>query len=292
MHNPFKEDINEDKKDTDYIIKSVNGDAGALENLLLRHHSWIFNIAVKMTGDIHDAEDVTQEVLIKVITKLSTYSSRKSSFRTWLYRIVANHVINMKTGKKEKIMAGALLNNDIEDLASGIPDRRKSGLPGHDLMIEETKTSCMNCMLLSLKRKERIIFILGVVFNVTDKIGSELCDISRENFRKILSRTRKKLYDFFNTQCSLLNESNPCRCDKKITSMIKLKLVDPDLALTTHYSHGSIQEILGETVRNIEDSYYEFNLLFHNQPFYKNDMIAWFRELINKRDIRNIFNVN
>jgi len=38
---------------------------------------------------------VTQEVLIKVITKLSTFKG-KSKFRTWLYRIVSNHVLNMK----------------------------------------------------------------------------------------------------------------------------------------------------------------------------------------------------
>jgi DNA-directed RNA polymerase specialized sigma24 family protein len=43
----------------------------------------------------HDAEEVTQEVLVKVITKLSTFKG-KSTFRTWLYRIAANHVLNMK----------------------------------------------------------------------------------------------------------------------------------------------------------------------------------------------------
>src|SRR5438067_13843326 len=48
-----------------------------------------------------DAEDVTQEILIKLTTKLSTYEGR-SSFRTWLYRIAVNHVLNIKRRRVEE----------------------------------------------------------------------------------------------------------------------------------------------------------------------------------------------
>jgi RNA polymerase sigma factor (sigma-70 family) len=48
-----------------------------------------------MTLSPFDAEDVTQEVLIKVITKLSQFKG-KSNFRTWLYRITFNHFLKMK----------------------------------------------------------------------------------------------------------------------------------------------------------------------------------------------------
>lgn len=58
MHNPFRERISEDE-DIDYIRESLAGNTGALEALILRHQSWIFNIALTMTGDLHLAEDVT-----------------------------------------------------------------------------------------------------------------------------------------------------------------------------------------------------------------------------------------
>ena len=48
-----------------------------------------------------DAEDATQEILIKLLTQLSTFQGR-SSFRTWLYRIACNHVLNMKRGRGEQ----------------------------------------------------------------------------------------------------------------------------------------------------------------------------------------------
>jgi len=48
-----------------------------------------------------DAEDATQEILLKAVTRLSSFEDR-SSFRTWLYRIVVNHVLNMKRGRIER----------------------------------------------------------------------------------------------------------------------------------------------------------------------------------------------
>ena len=83
--------------DTVLIGQALKGDKKALENLIKKHQNWIYNVALGMVSDNTEAADITQEVLIKVITKLSTFK-RKSSFRTWLYRIVKNHFLNMKRG--------------------------------------------------------------------------------------------------------------------------------------------------------------------------------------------------
>jgi hypothetical protein len=70
--------------DDELVGQAKSGDRPALEKLVLRHQAWIYNIAVRMVFDPHDAEEVTQEVLIKVITRLSTFQG-ESKFRTWLY---------------------------------------------------------------------------------------------------------------------------------------------------------------------------------------------------------------
>src|SRR5437667_1002995 len=95
MFNPFNEVAESGSVDAELVELAKNGDRAALEKLILRHQAWIYNMAVRMVFRTHDAEEVTQEVLIKVITKLSTFKG-ESTFRTWLYRIVANHVLNMK----------------------------------------------------------------------------------------------------------------------------------------------------------------------------------------------------
>lgn len=82
MHNPFAEVVDE-STDTDLIEQARHGSREALEKLVLRHQAWIYNITVRMVFLPQDAEEVTQEVLIKAITRLSTFQG-DSQFRTWL----------------------------------------------------------------------------------------------------------------------------------------------------------------------------------------------------------------
>src|SRR5438132_11992809 len=100
MFNPFAEVAEADPPDADLVAEAQHGNRVALEKLVLRHQAWIYNIAIRMVFHPQDAEEVTQEVLVKVVTKLSTFKG-ESKFRTWLYRIAANHVLNMKRRSAE-----------------------------------------------------------------------------------------------------------------------------------------------------------------------------------------------
>ena len=123
MHNPFTEVAGDDYEEVELVRRGKNGDRDALERLILRHQAWIYNIAVRMVFQPQDAEEVTQEVLIKVVTRLSTFQG-ESKFRTWLYRITANHVLNMKRRggetQPQTYSTYATAINDIPDL--DLPD--------------------------------------------------------------------------------------------------------------------------------------------------------------------------
>ena len=56
------------------IERAVGGDKGALESLLVSVHDRVFLFGVAMLGTVHDAEDMTQEILIRVLTKLSSFN--------------------------------------------------------------------------------------------------------------------------------------------------------------------------------------------------------------------------
>ena len=103
ISNPLA-DNSPDHEDQSLVLRARSGDRQALEDLVHRHQAWIYNIAVRMLHHPQDAEDATQEILIKVLTRLSSFEGR-SSFRTWLYRIVVNHVLNMKRGRAEVLHA-------------------------------------------------------------------------------------------------------------------------------------------------------------------------------------------
>src|ERR1700746_3532136 len=98
--NPLADNSPIDHEDQDLVMRARSGDRTALEDLLQHHQGWFYNIAIRMLYHPQDAEDATQEILIKILTRLSSFEGR-SSFRTWLYRIVVNHVLNMKRGRVE-----------------------------------------------------------------------------------------------------------------------------------------------------------------------------------------------
>ena len=253
MFNPFSEIVDADTSDDELVEQAKNGDHPALEKLVLRHQAWIYNIAVRMVFHPEDAEEVTQEVLVKVITKLSTFKG-ESKFRTWLYRIAANHVLNMKRRSSETQVTtfadyGAAINR-TPDL--DLPDR-KSVPVELSVLVEEAKNGCTMGMLLCLDRKQRLIFTLGEILGASDAVGAEVLDMTADNFRQSLSRARRDLHNFMNNQCGLVNKSNPCRCPKKTRGFIEHGHVDPARLLFVPQHFERVRDVAGETVREIED---------------------------------------
>ena len=76
MYNPFTEATTVDISDEHLVEQARNGNWDALEQLIQRHQAWIFNIAVRMVRKREEAEDITQEVLLKMLTKLSTFQAK------------------------------------------------------------------------------------------------------------------------------------------------------------------------------------------------------------------------
>lgn len=74
---------------TALVSLARDGDQGAFRELYQRHKAGIFTLAVRMTGDRAEAEDITQEVFIRAFRGLAGYRG-DSAFSTWLYRIAVN----------------------------------------------------------------------------------------------------------------------------------------------------------------------------------------------------------
>lgn len=75
--------------DIELVDKANSGDTKALEALFQKHYMAVYRLAYKWCGIKEDAEDIAQDVFIKLVRKLHTFG-RKSSFKTWLYRITVN----------------------------------------------------------------------------------------------------------------------------------------------------------------------------------------------------------
>src|SRR5580692_5408150 len=170
INNPLA-DNSPDHEDRNLVVSARSGDRTALEHLVQRHQTWIYNIAVRMLYHPQDAEDATQEILIKVLTRLSSFEGR-SSFRTWLYRIVLNHLLNVKRGREElKITTFSAYGDALDNTPDlELPDP-KGASPDTNLLVTEAMLACTSGMLLCLDRQQRLTYILGTIFGVSDAVG-------------------------------------------------------------------------------------------------------------------------
>jgi len=284
--NPFAGTPESDADDQALVRQAQAGSREALEELIRRHQAWIYNIAVRMLYWPHDAEDTTQEILIKLITKLSTFQG-KSSFRTWLYRIVANHVLNQNRRGWE----GRMTFESYDQYLDSTPDREfpdaTAARPDTQLIVEEAKIGCTSAMLLCLDREQRLVYILGEIFGVTDVVGAELLETSRDNFRQKLARARRDLQNYTQGRCGLVNPANPCRCAKKTAGFIKSGYLDPQNLLFARDRVIAVRDVAEKACGDIGTLDETYGEILRGHPFLDGpDLVESIRALVNRPDFK------
>jgi len=213
--------------DETLVRAAVDGQSGALDALVERYQAPMYHLARGMLYNTDDAHDAAQEILIKLITNLGQFRG-ESSFKTWAYRVGTNHLLRerQKAGAERRLTFqnyGAIINsapdNDIFD------DPQFSG--EGSILAEEAKRMCIQGMLMCFSPEQRVVFLLGAVFDLSSSEAAEILSITPENFRKQLSRAKADLAEFTQGQCGLVDPKNPCRCPKKTRAMIDKGMVDP-----------------------------------------------------------------
>src|SRR5216683_708147 len=268
VNNPLADNSPTDHEDQSLVMRARSGDREALEDLVQRHQGWIYNIAVRMLFHPQDAEDATQEILIKVVTRLSSFEGR-SSFRTWLYRIVVNHLLNVKRAREEfKITTFSAYGDGLENTPDLDPPDPKGASPDENMLVTEAMLACTSGMLLCLDREQRLAYILGAILGVNDTVAAEVLELTSENFRQRLARARRDLRNFMNDKCGLVNHANPCRCAKKTRGFIQAGHVDPENLLFVRERICEVREAAPkayEAIKTLDDKCAD---IYRRHPFY------------------------
>jgi RNA polymerase sigma factor (sigma-70 family) len=294
MENIFKSNYSSPSTDDPLVSQAVGGSHKAVEKLIQRHQKWIYNIALRMVGEPYDAEDVTQEVLIKIIKNLPGFK-QESSFRTWAYRIVVNHVLNMKKRDPEKKWTSLDHYSKATDNTPDMDFPDQKSLPVEkSLIIEEIKIHCMMGMLLCLNRKERLVFIFGEIFEFSSSVSCDILGFSNDNFRQILSRARRKVYNFMKGKCGLIDKKNSCHCDRKAKAMIDSGDIDPRNLYFIRNSLFKLNTLMEKKYCRLDDLVEsQCRKLFREQPFFDSpDFVQSFREMLKSSEFKDIFNLN
>ena len=116
----------------DLAQAAAAGDAKAADAIVRVLADDVYRLSLRMLWHPEDAEDATQEILVKVLTHLSTFR-RESTLRTWVFRISANHLLSVKQSRLEKQQWS--FDRLANDLSEGIGEPVPSGVTSADVVI-------------------------------------------------------------------------------------------------------------------------------------------------------------
>lgn len=201
--------------------RACAGDLAAADELLRAVQPGIFNLAVRVLGHRADAEDATQEILLRLLTHLGSFRG-ESAFSTWVYRVAHNHLSTRASRTKRhpevawtdlgaRLAAGLEFGRNVEAPRALTPADRAEA--------REVAVLCTQGMLLHLNEDQRFAYVLDVVFGLSSDQAAEVLGVSSVVYRKRLSRARRELEGFTQRTCGLVQAEAACRCDRQVPAI-------------------------------------------------------------------------
>lgn len=266
------------------IQSALTGDCEAVTELLNEVKDLVFNLSLRMLGNVFDAEDATQEILLKIVTNLAAFK-QQSRFSTWVYRIAVNHLITDQ--KKRSFQEQLTFDLMQKDLDQPIPtmDGAFSKLEEEELS-EELKLSCTNIMLQCLSPEERCVFILGTMFKMNSQLASTLLQITPDTYRQKLSRTRKRMGRFLENYCG--HAGGKCDCRRRVPFAIKQHRLDPKRLDYSSLKELTIAEIHQQkkNMEFVDEQTLLFETLSHYQSAF--DSQQFLRALLESKQLSEL----
>lgn len=112
--------------DAGVISRCLSGDNAAWEDIVKLHTKRVYNFCYRFTGSWHDAEDLTQEVFMRVYKTLKSYNAQEGSFSTWLMSVTRNLLVDHY--RKHKKEAGDVALEEVFETVENNPSRTKTAV--------------------------------------------------------------------------------------------------------------------------------------------------------------------
>lgn len=197
------------------------GDRNALEAVLSGTQHQVHALARRILVNPDDASEATQEILILVLTKLSTFKG-EAAFSTWVYRVAVRYLLNTRKIRDRDL--GLTFDMFAADLESGlVADPPKA--PDDALLLNELRISCTMAMLLCLKMESRLAYVLGDIFELDHGEASQILELTPATYRKRLSRARSEVEAFTSRHCGIVSTSAKCACPRRLPAAMEARRV-------------------------------------------------------------------
>lgn len=249
------------------VERAAGGSREALDAVVRAVQDDVYGLALRMLWHPDDAADAAQEILVKIITRLGSFRG-ESAFRTWCFRVAANHLSTVRRGRAERRSRSfeELADHLAAPLAEPAEDARKG--PEALLLEQEVKLGCTLGILLCLDRPHRLAFIVGDVLGLSGDEGALVTEVPPATHRKRLSRARERMRGFLGVHCGILNAEAPCRCARRVEPAVATGRIDPGkLLFSGHPARPPGARALHERTRELEDLHATVQL-YRSHPDY------------------------
>jgi RNA polymerase sigma-70 factor (ECF subfamily) len=174
------------REDISFFIDQVlSGNTGAYTRIVDLHKDKAFNLAYRICCNREEAEEVAQDAFLKAYRSLAAFQ-RKSSFSTWLYRIVYNTAVSHVRSRKKDVLS-------LEDFPADAVDFSGTGITDEEAETEYRK-SLVNFAFRKLGEEERSLISLHYYEEMSIEEIAEVTGISKANVKVKLFRARQKMY--------------------------------------------------------------------------------------------------
>lgn len=166
----------------DHVLleKCANGDRQASALLINRHSPRVLSIAQRMLGSREDAEDVTQDVFIKVFQTAANWVQKDAKFTTWLHRVTVNQCYDRLRKKRETILEEP-------------PEQEDESLGPAGQLLAQQRQKRLKAAIDELPERQRAALLLSHYEEMSNTETAEILDISVEAVESLLSRARRTL---------------------------------------------------------------------------------------------------
>lgn len=201
------------------VARAQQGELVALDALLRQIQTPLYNLAVRMLGRRDDAQDATQEVLLKITTHLGGWRG-ESTFGTWAFAIASHHLLNLRARSPARHEVS--LEELGERLDRGLAFAQRLDFddrvltPEDKLEAQRTAIACTQAMLMCLDAPGRLAYVLDEIFGLDSPQAAEVQGISAAAHRQRLARARRAVHGFMAARCGLVDAAAPCRCARQL----------------------------------------------------------------------------
>ncbi len=231
------------------VSRAQQGEAQALEQLVRYIQDRVHRLAIRMLVNPDLAQEATQEILIRVVTKLSTFKG-DSKFETWVYRVATNYLLSAK-----KVLAsdmGLTFDMFAEGLLDGLVDENAASSEDH-VMLNELRVNCTMAMMLCLDRDHRAAYVLGDILELDHHEAAEVLQVAPATYRKRLSRARSKVQEFTAQSCGLASKLAACSCPRRLPAAMANNCIAsvPDVLSRAAPDYKTVRDLAARTADNL-----------------------------------------